>query len=126
MKDQAEKATMESAEETVKTTRTWEHWTEVPGMILYPLFLKRTLVIALVVGTILFCINHIDEVIMHRTTRAMWIKGAITYIVPFAVSNMGLLVGARRRKPKAHGHEIQSPVEQMPRLEYPAMLSEEE
>jgi len=124
MNDQAENYATESAE-TAKPTRTWEHWTEVPGMVFYPLFLKRTLVIALVVGTILFCINHIDEVIMHRTTRAMWIKGAITYVVPFAVSNMGLLVGARRRKPQAHSHNAESHVEQMPRVEYAAALSEE-
>jgi hypothetical protein len=92
----------ESTDTNAVPTRTWEHWTEVPGMILYPLFLRRTVVIALVVGTILFTINHIDEVIMHHTSRAMWIKGGITYLVPFAVSNMGLLVGARRHKPKVH------------------------
>ncbi|MGC1226652.1 MAG: nitrate/nitrite transporter NrtS [Candidatus Sulfotelmatobacter sp.] len=125
MQEQTDKPVTGSAEDAAKPTRTWEHWTEIPGMVFYPLFLKRTVVIALVVGTILFTINHIDEVIMHRTSRAMWIKGAITYIVPFAVSNMGLLVGARRRKPQAHSHNADSHVEQMPRVEYEAALSEE-
>ena len=105
---------------TATPVRTWEHWTEVPGMVFYPLFLRRTVVIALVVGTILFTINHIDEVITHHTSRAMWIKGAITYLVPFAVSNMGLLVGARRRKLNPHNSLVQAQVDHVPRAEYAA------
>ena len=51
---------------------------------------------ALCVGTILFAINHLDEVWTGRATLATWIKGAVTYLVPFAVSNIGLLIGSRR------------------------------
>jgi hypothetical protein len=57
----------------------------------------RTLRIALIVGSILFCINQLDVVLSGRATPATWIKGGITYLVPFVVSNVGVLVGARRR-----------------------------
>jgi len=51
---------------------------------------------ALCVGTVLFAINHLDEVWRGHATTATWIKSAVTYLVPFVVSNIGLLVGSRR------------------------------
>jgi hypothetical protein len=48
------------------------------------------------VGTILFAINHLDEVIRGQATSVVWIKGALTYLVPFCVANLGVLVAARR------------------------------
>ncbi len=59
--------------------------------------LWRTLRIALIVGTILFAINHLDEVVAGRATPLMWLKIGVTYAVPFVVSNVGVLVGTRRR-----------------------------
>ena len=58
--------------------------------------LRRTLAVALVVGTILFVINQLDIVIAGRATAATWAKVALTYLVPFCVANYGLLVGQRR------------------------------
>jgi hypothetical protein len=75
---------------------TWAKWYEIPRVVSHPSFLKRTVWIALVVGTILFAINHLDEVIRRQATYAVWIKGVATYLVPFCVANMGVLVGARR------------------------------
>ena len=51
-----------------------------------------------VVGTVLFAINHLDEVVNGKVTRVLWIKIAVTYLVPFTVSNLGLLVGSRVKK----------------------------
>ncbi|MEX2394706.1 MAG: nitrate/nitrite transporter NrtS [Actinomycetota bacterium] len=51
---------------------------------------------ALVVGTILFCINQLDVVLRGDATTAVWIKAAVTYVVPFCVSTVGVLVGSRR------------------------------
>jgi len=78
--------------------RTWSDLREIPRVVLYPPHLGRTTLIALVVGTVLFAINHLDEVLLGKSTRAMWIKGAITYMVPFTVSNLGVLIGARVKK----------------------------
>ncbi len=53
--------------------------------------------IALVVGTLLFCINQLDVVIRGDATTVVWVKTALTYVVPFVVSNLGVLTGTRRR-----------------------------
>ncbi len=57
--------------------------------------LRKTAIIALVVGTVLFCINQLDVVVRGDATTVVWIKAAITYLVPFAVSNAGVLVASR-------------------------------
>jgi hypothetical protein len=75
---------------------TWTRWQEIPRVVGHPPFLKRTAGIAFVVGTILFAINHLDDVIRGQATILIWIKGAATYLVPFCVANIGVLVGARR------------------------------
>jgi hypothetical protein len=55
--------------------------------------LRRTIPIALFVGTVLFAINQLDVVLNGQATSATWIKGAITYVVPFCVANLGVLAG---------------------------------
>ena len=57
--------------------------------------LRRTLAVALLVGTVLVAINQLDIVIAGRATPGTWLKIALTYLVPFFVANYGLLVGAR-------------------------------
>ena len=64
--------------------------------MLYRPHLRRTIVIALIVGTILFAINQLDVVLRGDATAAVWIKAAVTYLVPFSVSNAGVLVASRR------------------------------
>lgn len=78
---------------------TWSKWREAFRVVLYPLYLRRTIRIALVVGTVIFMINHLDEVIMGKATLVTWVKGAVTYLVPFCVSNFGVL-SATHRRPK--------------------------
>ena len=63
--------------------------------ILYWPHLSRTGLTALIVGTLLFAINQLDVVIAGHATTATWIKIAVTYLVPFCVSNIGLLIGWR-------------------------------
>jgi hypothetical protein len=74
---------------------TWSTYAEIPRVVLYRPHLMKTLRIALVVGTVLFCINQLDVVLSGRATTLVWIKVATTYVVPFVVSNLGLLVGLR-------------------------------
>lgn len=75
----------------------WTKWHEAFRVIAYPPYLKRTIRIALIFGSILFAINHLDEVVLGHATAAVWIKGALTFLVPFSVSNLGVLVASRRR-----------------------------
>ena len=63
--------------------------------ILQPQHLRRTITIALVVGTILTAINHADVIARGDATSATFAKAALNYLVPFIVSNLGLLAGTR-------------------------------
>jgi hypothetical protein len=57
--------------------------------------LRRTIRIALVVGTILTLINQLDVFIKGDETILTWIKVGLNFCVPFVVSNLGLLAGKR-------------------------------
>lgn len=74
---------------------TWTTWRQAVGVVLYRPHLRRTVALALVVGTVLFCINQLDVVVRGDATAVVWIKAAVTYVVPFAVSNAGVLVASR-------------------------------
>ncbi len=74
---------------------TWTTWRQAIGVIRYGPHLRKTITIALVVGSVLFCINQLDVVLRGDATAVVWIKSAITYLVPFAVSNAGVLVATR-------------------------------
>jgi hypothetical protein len=56
-------------------------------------------VTALIVGTLLFAINQLDVVLRGDASTAVWLKSALTYLVPFAVSNVGVLIACRARPP---------------------------
>ncbi len=75
----------------------WASWREAWRVVAHPPFLKKTLGTALIVGSVLFAINHLDEVLRGRATMVVWIKGALTTLVPFCVSNVGILIATRRR-----------------------------
>jgi hypothetical protein len=57
--------------------------------------LRSTLTIALIVGTVLLAINQLDVILSGDATTVTWIKVGVTYVVPFVVSNLGLLAGKR-------------------------------
>lgn len=77
---------------------TWSRWSEALRVIGHPPHLRRTTRIALVVGTVLFAINQLDIVLNGRADAVVWIKVGVTYCVPFVVSNLGVLVGTKRRR----------------------------
>jgi hypothetical protein len=60
-----------------------------------PQHLRRTITIALVVGTILTAINQLDVIARGDATTITWLKCGLNYFVPFVVSNLGLLAGRR-------------------------------
>lgn len=80
----------------VEVAPTWSNWREIPKVCLHRPYLKRTIRIALIVGTILFTINQLDVVLSGHATPLVWFKSGLTYFVPFCVSNYGVLVAARR------------------------------
>lgn len=68
------------------------------SVIAYRPHLRRTIRVALLVGTIIFSINQLDVVLRHKATATTYMKSALTYLVPFCVSNYGILVATRRAR----------------------------
>jgi hypothetical protein len=80
----------------------WRTWREAVRVITFPRHLRSTLTIALAVGSLLFAVNQLDVVLNGDATTVTWIKVAVTYAVPFAVSNLGILTATRRVGPSHH------------------------
>jgi hypothetical protein len=57
--------------------------------------LRRTIGIAVVVGTILSAINELDVLTRGDATTLTWVKIALNFVVPFCVANVSVLVGAK-------------------------------
>ena len=60
--------------------------------------LRRTLRIALVVGIVLTAINQLDVLVSGDAGTTTFIKCGLNFVVPFVVSNLGLLSGRPRRE----------------------------
>ena len=58
-------------------------------VVTYPRHLNKTVLIALFVGTVLFCINQLDVVLRGDATTTVWVKAAVTYLVPFCAGTDG-------------------------------------
>lgn len=85
---------------------TWCTPREAARIVTRPRHLWRTGLTALVIGTILFAINHLDTVLRGDATTGTWVKVGVTYLVPFTVANIGLLIGSHRpRRPRADPDE---------------------
>jgi len=69
----------------------------MPAVVLHRPHLRQTIRIALVVGTVLFTINQLDVVVRGAATPVVWLKVGLTYLVPFCVSNLGILIASRRQ-----------------------------
>lgn len=60
--------------------------------------LRRTLPIAAVVGVVLTAINQLDVIVAGHATTGTWVKCGLNFLVPFIVSNLGLLSARRDRR----------------------------
>src|SRR6476620_10584843 len=75
---------------------TWSTFRELVSVALTPRHLKRTLSVALVVGTAFFTMNQLGVILDGRATALVWVKAVLTYLTPLLVSNFGLLSATRR------------------------------
>lgn len=75
----------------------WSDVREAVTVIAHPQHLRRTLLTTVIVGVVLFCINQLDVVLAGDATTAVWLKAVLTFAVPFAVSNVGILIATHRR-----------------------------
>lgn len=64
-------------------------------VVFTPVHLKRTVLIAFVVGSWLNLFNHGDELLRGAISAHLAAKLALNYLTPFVVSNVGLLAHQR-------------------------------
>ncbi len=81
----------------VETAPSWTQWGQIPAVCLYPPNLRKSLIVAAVVGTVLLIVNQLDVLLRGQATPLVWLKIAVTYLVPFCVSNYGILIATHRR-----------------------------
>jgi len=80
------------------------------GVVLQPEHLRRTCSIAVVVGLVLTAINHGDTILGGDAGAGTAIKAALNFVVPFIVSNLGLLAGRHDElRQRARGADGGSP-----------------
>lgn len=65
------------------------------GVCRRPANLRRTARIAFTVGCVLTAINQADVLIEGRATAITAVKIVLNFVVPFIVSNLGVLAGTR-------------------------------
>jgi len=84
---------------TVSSRPTWIRIQEIPRVCVDRRNLTQTIVAGAVVGTILFAINQADVVFGGQATAATWVRVGLSYLVPFLVSNYGIVLASRRSGP---------------------------
>lgn len=75
----------------------WTSWGEVPRVVTAPANLKRSIAIALVIGTVFVAMNQLDLILSGKATVVVWLKVGLTYLTPLCVSNLGILSATHRR-----------------------------
>jgi hypothetical protein len=75
---------------------TWSSWHEVGSVILAPQHLRKTVSVALIVGTVFFVLNQLGVIVAGHANGVVWAKAALTYLTPLLVSNFGVLSATRR------------------------------
>ena len=76
-----------------------QRWRTPRGALVFLLhqrLLRRTLLTAVVVGTILSLINQGHIVFAGEVTLGTWARIAANYLMPFLVSNIGALAATHR------------------------------
>jgi len=62
-----------------------------------PTYRTNALKVAVIVGSILFAINHGAALTQKKMTRARWLSGVLTYCVPYMVSVHGQYVSRTKQ-----------------------------
>ena len=61
-----------------------------------PKFASSAVKVALVVGSVLFTINHGTALAKGEMTKNRWLSGLITYLIPYSVNIHGQFTSSRR------------------------------
>jgi hypothetical protein len=66
------------------------------SVVLAPANLKRTVCVALIVGTAFVSMNQLGVILAGHAAALVWVKVALTYVTPLIVGNVGVLSATRR------------------------------
>jgi hypothetical protein len=88
-----------------RTPSTWSTSRELLAVVSAPQNLKRTVSVALIVGTLFFTMNQLGIILDGNATALVWLKVALTYLTPLVVSNVGVLSATRRTAVPARTHD---------------------
>ncbi len=75
----------------------WNTYGEAARLWFAPATLRKTIKIALVVGTLLSLINQGSVIFGGHATAVTWVRVGFNYWVPFCVSSLGYLSATRTR-----------------------------
>ena len=78
------------------TPTTWSTARGLVSIVVAPQHLKRTMSVALIVGTAFFVMNQLGAILDGSGTALVWVKAALTYLTPLVVSNFGVLAATRQ------------------------------
>ena len=73
----------------------WHTWRGALRLVFSFKLLCRTMVIAVIVGTILSLINQAHIIAGGEADTATWVRVGANFVVPFIVSNVGALSATR-------------------------------
>lgn len=62
--------------------------------------MPTALKVSIVVGSLLFAINHGTALVQGKMTRSRWASGVLTYLVPYAVNIHGQATARSRSAPQ--------------------------
>jgi hypothetical protein len=62
----------------------------------HPKLAPTALRVALIIGTLLFAINHGSALVQGKMTRNRWYSAILTYFVPYCVNIHGQLASSKR------------------------------
>jgi hypothetical protein len=75
---------------------TWSTWRELAAVVTAPRQLRKTVTIALIVGTVFFAMNQLSVIAAGHATTLIWLKAVLTYATPLLVSSFGVASATRR------------------------------
>jgi len=102
-----------------RTPVTWSTPRELLSVVVAPQHLKRTLCVAVVVGTAFFAMNQLDVILHGGGTALVWLKAGLTYLTPLVVSNVGVVTATRRAATATTESTARSMVKPRPPIRYP-------
>lgn len=62
-----------------------------------PKFMPTAFKVAVVVGSLLFIVNHGTALVQGQMTRDRWIAATITYLIPYCVNIHGQYISSSRK-----------------------------